>query len=132
MTLSEMILISKRGSFLANNGSILSSVRLRLDSQLTMANPGLFYLLLVLHVPGIRRGRVHMKGLVLKPTNKCKGEYERIGHFRKNGSPRSKRPEIFKKTGKVDSAKLHYTKLDRELLFESGEGEKGSHIVTTV
>lgn len=75
---------------------------------------------------------MYIRGLVLKPTNKCKGEYERIGQFRKGDSPGENRPKIFKKTGSMDFAKLSYTKLDRELLFESSEGEKGPHFITIV
>jgi hypothetical protein len=126
-----MILSGNRDNFLANFGSVLSSVRLRLDSQPNVADPFLFYLLPVLQAPGNKGGRVYIRGLVLKPTNKCKGEYERIGQFRKDDSPGENRPKIFK-TSSMDFAKLIYTKLDRELLFESSEGEKGPHVITIV
>lgn len=132
MAVSGMILSGNRDNFLANFGSVLSSVRLRLDSQPNMADPFPFYLRPVLQAPGNKGGRLYIRGLVLKPTNKCKGEYERIGQFRKDDSPGENRPKIFKKTGSVDFAKLSFTKLDRELLFESSDGEKGPHFITIV
>ena len=39
-------------------------------------------------------------------------------------------PKIFKETGKMDFAKLTYTTVDRELLFERSEGEQGPHFIT--
>jgi hypothetical protein len=109
----------------AANLCVLASVCLRFDSEPTMASATPFYLFPVLQDLGVKGERVKYKGLVLKPTNKCKGEHQRIGYFLKDDSPGAQRPDVFKTIGSMDLALLHYTKLDRELLFETNESQTG-------
>ncbi len=133
MVLEGITVIGGRTYCLATVGSVSMAVELRFDSERTMASANPLYLLPVCQDPGIpskKEGRIYMQGLVLRPTCKCKGEYERIGHFLKVNSPGANMPKIFEESGKMDFAKLTYTIVDRELLYESSEGEQGPHLFT--
>jgi hypothetical protein len=128
-----IIVSGERKYCLATVGSDSMAVELRFDSERTIASATALYLLPVCQDPGNpskKEGRIYMQGLVLRPTCKCRGEYERIGHFLKVNSPGANMPKIFKETGKMDFAKLTYTTVDRELLFERSEGEQGPHFIT--
>jgi hypothetical protein len=128
--LSGISLSGERDYFLATIGFVLVTVKLKFDSVIANATP--FYLLPVSQDPGKQGNRVYMQGLILRPTNRCIGEYERIGLFRKDDSPGANTPKLFRKTGKMDWRKFQYPKLDRELLFESSEGEQGPHFITII
>jgi hypothetical protein len=130
--LSGMILKGEKRYFLALVGNTPVCVLLKFDSELTMASATPFYPLPVVQDPGKKGDRTCLQGLVLKPTNKCRDEYKRIGLFRKDDSPGANTPKMFKKTGKMDWLKLLYTELNRELLFESSEGDSGPHFVTII
>jgi len=128
-----IIVSGERKYCLATVGSDSMAVELRFDSERTIASATALYLLPVCQDPGNpskKEGRIYMQGLVLRPTCNCRGEYERIGHFLKVNSPGANMPKIFKETGKMDFAKLTYTTVDRELLFEKSEGEQGPHFIT--
>jgi hypothetical protein len=69
--------------FVATNGLALVAGYLTFDCEPTMANATPFYLLPLFQELEKKPECIYIQGLILKPTNKCEEEYERIGIFEK-------------------------------------------------
>jgi len=68
---------------LVTPGFVLSSVCFKFDSEASMASATSSYLLPVVQ-DRVKAERVYFQGLIIKPTNKRQGEYNRVGHFSNN------------------------------------------------
>jgi hypothetical protein len=132
--LSGMNVRGQQYYYIATIGSVVTAVYLDFDCELIMASAAPFYLLPVFQQPEKKKECMYVQGLILRPTNKVKGEYQRIGRFREDttGMRTGMTPKIFKrlvkwngescdiprriescclKTAKVKRATLHHNRL---------------------